>query len=84
MSDHIQAVTGVQALLPTKYTDLGQYKVSVTEKNFKKVREHFQQYLLPWYDMLNWTHTTLNREFLDHQQLQQLMRMITPKMRNHI
>jgi hypothetical protein len=50
MSDHIQSVMGVQALLPTKYTDLGQYKVLVTEKDFKKVREHFQKYLIPWYD----------------------------------
>lgn len=50
VSDHIQAVHGVQVLLPTNYTELGQYKVLVTEKHFPKVREHFQKYLLPWYD----------------------------------
>jgi hypothetical protein len=51
MSDHITAVPGVKALLPTKHADsLGQYKVSVLEKDFQRVREHFQKYLQAWYD----------------------------------
>ena len=50
MSDHITAVQGIKALLPTKYTDLGQYKVFVAEKDFKRIREHLQKYIQPWYD----------------------------------
>jgi hypothetical protein len=35
MPDHITAVQGAQALLPTKHADsLGQYEVSVLEKDF--------------------------------------------------
>ena len=46
ISDHINAVSSVKALLPTKYTNLGQYKVlSVAEKDFPRVRAHFQKYI---------------------------------------
>ena len=50
MSDHISAVPGVKALLPTKHNDLGQYKISVTEKDFQRIRAHLQKYIKPWYD----------------------------------
>ena len=50
MSDHITAVEGVKALLPTKHSDMGQYKVSVTEKDFQRIRAHLQKYIQPWYD----------------------------------
>ena len=50
MSDHINAVPGVQALLPTKHADLGQYKVSVAEKDFQRIRMHLKKYIQPWYD----------------------------------
>ena len=50
MSDHITAVEGVKALLPTKRIELGQYKVSVIEKDFQRIRAHLQKYLKPWYD----------------------------------
>jgi glycerophosphoryl diester phosphodiesterase len=50
MSDHIAAIQGIKALLPTKHIDLGQYKVSVMEKDFKRIREHLQKYIQPWYD----------------------------------
>jgi hypothetical protein len=50
MSDHIKAVPGVKALLPTKHNDLGQYKISVTAKDFLQIRTHLQKYIQPWYD----------------------------------
>ena len=51
MTDHIMAVPGVKAILPTKHADqLGQYKVSVLEKDFQRVRDHFLKYLQAWYD----------------------------------
>lgn len=51
LTDHTTAVNGVQALLPTKYNDLlGQYKLSVTEKDFQSVSCQMQKYLMAWYD----------------------------------
>ena len=50
MSDHISAVPGIKALLPTKHDTLGQYKISVTEKDFQRIRAHLQKYIKPWYD----------------------------------
>ena len=51
LTDHITAANGVQALLPAKHNELlGQYKVSVAEKDFQAVRSHMQKYLVAWYD----------------------------------
>ena len=50
LEQHILAISGVQGLLPTRHTEhLGQYKVSVQEKDFTRVRQHLAKHLLEWY-----------------------------------
>ena len=51
LTDHITAVHGVQALLPTKHTEeLGRYKVLVTEKDFQSVCNHMKKYIMSWHE----------------------------------
>jgi hypothetical protein len=56
LEQHIMAIPGVQGLLPTK--NHGQYKVSVQEPDFTRVRQHLAQNLTDWYD----THVTADAQ----------------------
>jgi hypothetical protein len=56
LEQHIMAIPGVQGLLPTR--NHGQYKVSVQEPDFNRVRQHLAQNLTKWYD----THVTADAQ----------------------
>jgi hypothetical protein len=53
---HITAIPGVQGLLPTRNS--GQYKVSVQQKDFNRVRQHLVKNLEEWYT----THVTTDAQ----------------------
>ena len=52
LEQHITAIPGVQGLLPTRNS--GQYKVSVQQKDFNRVRQYLVKNLAEWYT----THVT--------------------------
>ncbi len=55
LEQHISAIPGVQNLLPTRHNeDMGQYKVSVKQKDFTHVRQYLSRNLSEWYN----THVT--------------------------
>ena len=56
LDQHITSIPGVQGLLPTRHQ--GQYKVSVQEKDFTRVRKHLQVNLSSWYK----THVTADAQ----------------------
>ena len=55
LEQHISAIPGVQNLLPTRHNEgKGQYKVSVQQKDFTRVRQYLSRNLSEWYN----THVT--------------------------
>ena len=56
LDQHITAIPGVQGLLLTRHN--GQYKVSVHEKDFTRIRKHLQENLNSWYN----THVTADAQ----------------------
>ena len=56
LEQHITSIPGVQGLLPTRHQ--GQYKVSVHEKDFTRIRKHLQENLRSWYK----THVTADAQ----------------------
>jgi hypothetical protein len=55
LEPHISEIPGVQNLLPTRHNEsMGQYKVSVQEKDFTRVRQYLARNLSEWYN----THVT--------------------------
>ena len=56
LDQHIMTIPGVQGLMPTR--NPGQYKVSVHEKDFQRIRKHLQQHLKSWYA----THVTVDAQ----------------------
>jgi hypothetical protein len=59
LDQHITAIPGVQGLLPTR--NPGQYKVSVQEKDFQRIRKYLQQNLSTLYK----THVTVDAQNSD-------------------
>jgi hypothetical protein len=59
LDQHITGIPGVQGLLPTRNS--GQYKVSVQEKDFTRVRQHLIKHLEEWYR----THVTSDAQNCD-------------------
>ena len=55
LEQHICAIPGVQNLLPTRHNNsMGQYKISVLEKDFTRVRQYLVRNIHDWYS----THVT--------------------------
>ena len=85
MSDHINAVPGIKALLPTKHDTLGQYKISVIEKTFngfERISKNTSSH--GTISLLNQMQGTQSQNSQDHQPLPPLKQTIIRKMNNRI